>query len=211
MEGSTSTYLFLSEASSFISGLAGMTGLQIVLLAIAVTGLTVLMFSTMRRLRRTQRENRIPHIRERYATLSNPTGAVREAEQVMLELDQLSRQLHARLDTKLACLGALIRDADRRIESLSQIIHSEPHRTPFHIVLDEQLPLESTPRGRPLPDDRHSVVYRLADEGYPPAEIARQVGKLQGEVELILALRRAQSDRVAPPAESGFAASGTDR
>jgi DNA-binding NarL/FixJ family response regulator len=39
------------------------------------------------------------------------------------------------------------------------------------------------------PDPRHADVYRMADQGNSPNEIARQLNRPHGEVELILALR----------------------
>ena len=38
-------------------------------------------------------------------------------------------------------------------------------------------------------DPRHAQVYDLADEGLSAPEIARQLGRPSGEIELILALR----------------------
>jgi DNA-binding NarL/FixJ family response regulator len=38
-------------------------------------------------------------------------------------------------------------------------------------------------------DPRHAEVYALADQGRTPPEIAQQLGRPHGEVELILALR----------------------
>jgi hypothetical protein len=43
-------------------------------------------------------------------------------------------------------------------------------------------------------DDRHAAIYRLADGGLSPAQIGQEVGKTTGEVELILALRRAKRE-----------------
>jgi len=60
--------------------------------------------------------------------------------------------------------------------------------------------LRSLPLSKPAPeagdrdsiriDPMHQEIYRLADEGKPPTEIARQLGRTTGEVELILNLRR---------------------
>jgi hypothetical protein len=38
-------------------------------------------------------------------------------------------------------------------------------------------------------DPRHAEVYRLADQGQTPQQIAQRLGRPSGEIELILALR----------------------
>ena len=96
------------------SGVLAMSTSQIVMLALAVAGLTILMLSTHRKVRDRHQQPRST-ARQRYAELERGTKAKRDIEAVMLELDQLSRQVHGRLDTKYAKLEAVIRDADRRI------------------------------------------------------------------------------------------------
>ena len=50
-------------------------------------------------------------------------------------------------------------------------------------------PSDTTSRAEQKMDPRHAQVYDLADEGLSPPEIARQLGRPSGEIELILALR----------------------
>jgi hypothetical protein len=38
---------------------------------------------------------------------------------------------------------------------------------------------------------QHAAIYHLADEGYSTTEICKQTGRLAGEIELILSLRKA--------------------
>ena len=170
---------------------------QILMVVLAVVALTAVMLSTRRRIRDSQRQP--SHTaREQFAQLKEQSSAVRDVEQVILELDQVSRQIHGRLDTKLARLEAVIHDADVRIEKLTRLMQradGEPH---LEITLDQEEPRELSRRRRAEPvqqeDDRHSAVLRLADRGRSPLKIAQELGCPVGEVELILALRQTREE-----------------
>ncbi len=173
-----------------------MTTSQVVMLVLAVVCLTAVMLSTRRRIRESKALDQ-PSARRKWDTSVEPRRAARDLEQVMLELDQLSRQIHGRIDTKLAKIETLLRDADARIEKLSRL------RT----ALDSSKDSEDTACGDasarpPLPTpsptsrttgSKHSVILELAKEGRSMIEIAREVGKTPGEVELVLALRDSQN------------------
>jgi len=165
---------------------SGMTLTQFVLLVLAIGSLTLLMLSTRRR-QRQKRHMPDTSIRERYAELKETNEATRGIEQAMLQLDQLSRQIHGRLDTKLAHLEALIRDADERIDALSRHSQVVEGKRALEITLDEERPEASL---APQSAGRHAVVHRLADEGLSPVDIAERTGRTTGEIELILALRK---------------------
>ena len=187
-------------------------GTQIAILLLAVVGLTVVMLSTRRRIRASQDRSN-PRARERYAELQGPRQATRDLETVMLELDQLSRQIHGRIDTKLARLETVIRDADQRIERLARLCQAPDHGAALEITLDKEDPAAPAERAVGAEDDPHTAVYRLADRGLSAAQIVQEVGRLQGEVELILALRRtreadgASPDLVAPTQRAGHGSS----
>ena len=102
----------------------------------------------------------------------------RDLEQLVVELQELSRQISAQIDTRFAKLEAAMRDADHRIAVLSRLT-GQGNPPPGH------LPSEAAGE-----DDRHAVVYELADAGKSPVEIARELGRGPGEVELILKLRK---------------------
>lgn len=59
---------------------------------------------------------------------------------------------------------------------------------PAEVVADAAPAPEMKPETPP--DPRHAEVYALADQGRSPGEIARRLNRPNGEVELILALRR---------------------
>jgi len=169
---------------------------QIVMLALAVVCLTAVMLATRRRIRDSQRQP--SHTaREQFAQRKEQSRAVRDIEQVMLELDQLSRQIHGRIDTKLARLEAVIRDADARIEKLSRLAGNTEGQTQFEVTLHEEPPYEQQDIGPETPnDERHEDVFQLADGGSAPLEIAQKLGRPVGEIELILALRHTREKAV---------------
>ncbi len=117
----------------------------------------------------------------------------------MLELDQLSRQVHGRLDTKLVRLDTLIRDADQRIEKLSRLEGASGGGAVLELTLDEEVPPDPGAAATHVDDGQHGSIYELADDGLSPVDIARRVGRPTGEVELILSLRDAHAGSAAPP------------
>jgi len=164
--------------------LAGFDIPPVALLALAVVTVALLLGLTRWKLRRS-----------RSVSSSSPgeTSLTRDIEAVMVELDRLSRQVHGRLDGKIAKLEGLIREADRRIDDLSRLSRSATG----HPTIDVTLGPESThsadsdnPEGPAAPDRKR--VYALADSGMSSIEIARELGESTGEIELILALRKAK-------------------
>jgi hypothetical protein len=113
---------------------------------------------------------------------------LREVEAVMAQLDQLSRQIHGKIDLKLVTLQKVIRDADQRIDQLSRLQRGVQGEATLDIELESEIP------NRPVEDNEspQDAVYRLADSGYTPLQIAKQLARHTGEVELILSLRRAK-------------------
>lgn len=229
--------------TALIAAFNGATAGQLIMLVVAIVGLTLVMLSTRRRFREsralTQRG-----VRSRYESLGRPvpppgdraagatpsfTGhrqTLHDIERVMLELDQLSRQVHGRLDTRFAKLEALIRDADERIAKLSKLTGSSVNRAAEQQpgATQQSPPTPVAPPGnadqrganrsvagdetpqRTTGDVRHRRVYELADGGATPAAIARTVSKTTGEIELILNLRSAARGR---PASSDKVSSGS--
>lgn len=122
---------------------------------------------------------------------NRPGGAsmaksIQEVGEVMAELDQLSRQIHARIDLKLATLQKLIRDADDRIDTLTRMERRASGQASVDIELESESP--DSPVADQGPND---AIYRLADSGYTSLQIARELARHKGEIELILSLRKA--------------------
>jgi hypothetical protein len=132
-------------------------------------------------------------------SLSQQRGVEREMSNLLVELSGMARQMTAQLDTRSAKLELLLRDADERIATLRSLgagaglatsssadsaaaealegVIVEARASSSHSIPEQKL------------DPRHAKVYGLADEGHTPQEIARQLERPSGEIELILALR----------------------
>ena len=110
----------------------------------------------------------------------------RDLEALMVELQELSRKIGAEIDTRFAKLEAGMRDADRRIATLTRLTRKTGQVPP-------------PPEDNSEPDLRHAIVYELADSGLKPVDIARRLGKTPGEIELILNLRGKLTTPADPP------------
>lgn len=105
-------------------------------------------------------------------------------QDLLLELEQLSREINSQVDTRLRALNLLIQEADQKIQEL-RILQGDDGRP----LPGRNLP----PAVEPNADatrDRYARVYALAQQGRSVVEIAREMEMMTGEVELILALRR---------------------
>jgi hypothetical protein len=131
-----------------------------------------------------------------FSGLSQQRSVERQMQNLLVELSDMARQMNAQIDTRAAKLEQLIKQADQRIASLRQA-QGEPVETPAApasapeaeapkpvLPLDE--PNEPT---EPDADPRHAEIYSLADQGRDARQIASQLNRPSGEVELILALR----------------------
>jgi len=99
-----------------------------------------------------------------------------ELARILADIQDLSREQIARLDTKLRMLQQLIIDADKRIAELKAL---QGGATP------------TAPPPRPV-NPLHEKVFALADAGKPVDTICVETGLEKGEVDLILGLRKVQ-------------------
>jgi hypothetical protein len=115
-----------------------------------------------------------------------------EGRALAADLTELTDRLAQEMDAKSARLEALIAAADERIRHLERMDLGVPRtstgvdprliepRTPAHRVRHENSGVQES----------HREVYELADAGLSPVDIARQLDRPTGQVELILNLRR---------------------
>lgn len=101
------------------------------------------------------------------------------------EVHELVERLAAQLDNKAARIEQLLQDADERIRKLERMQRIERKRASAEPERTSDLTLGHEP------DPVTNRVYELADQGEKPVEIAKQLNQHVGQVELILALRRA--------------------
>jgi hypothetical protein len=126
-----------------------------------------------------------------FGALAQHRSVERQMQNVLVDLSEMARQITAQLDTRAGKLEALIKEADQKIAILKSLTPGES-ASPFAIPpppadapVDTPAP---APQSSPV-DPRHAQVYTLADEGKSSREIAQQLNRPSGEVELILALR----------------------
>jgi len=183
-----------------------MTG-QTILLGLVLVAVALVMWTTMRRAARSRR------------TGVRPTHADREVrdvrqqmERLLVEIHDVSREMNARLDTKISVLNNLVREADERIEQMRALAREARPAASDTLRgggpgLSGQRDLDpsgpETRRDRtPEPHDRadapgrcdrpaerYAEIYALADQGLDARQIAEKTGQHTGEVELILGLR----------------------
>ncbi len=189
--------IFIAQTPLFFRPLADSSGatspMQLVMLILAIGGITLVMLSTYRRSRRS-RLTRVASVRERYKEFDSSVGATRDVGKAIVELEQLARQIHGRIDTRFAKLEMIIRDADERIAKLSRLAHTSGDISAGGSALDVTLELQNPDVRNSRPalsgDKRHDAIYRMSDGAMSAADIARETGKTTGEIELILALRK---------------------
>ena len=136
-----------------------------------------------------------------------------DLEDLMVEIEQLTRRFGAQLDAKSIHLEKLLDDAEQRIAELKGLAdaatgastappgNAEATRTPTdkakaarapRAAPDDEAPAVAPAAGDDAsPDDPLADrVYQLADAGQDPVAIARHLNEHVGKVELILALRQ---------------------
>jgi hypothetical protein len=170
-----------------------------VLIYVGAMALLVLVTMSMRRRSRPTKDGSPDAARHRMEELRAQRGVKSDMEQLLAELQQLSRKISAEIDTKFAKLEASISDADRRIKTLQELLRNGDGQPRVDVMVGEDgraaaglEPAAEFPRGMITPD-RHARVYELADTGKSPVEIAQALGRPPGEIELILALRSRSS------------------
>jgi hypothetical protein len=121
------------------------------------------------------------------ARLAQERSVERQMQNLLVELSEMARQISAQLDTRTAKLELLIREADEKIAALKSAGVIVPTESGGEPVAETSAVVPTSSEVRV--DPRHAEIYALADQGRRPVEIAQQLGRPSGEVELILALR----------------------
>src|SRR5271154_4444186 len=123
-----------------------------------------------------------------FGSLAQQRSVERQMQNVLVEMSEMARQITAQLDTRAAKLESLIKDADQRIAAMKLQPAAPQQLSPQSPPSPGPFMAEST--DQPMIDPRHALVYALADQGRSPKDIAQELNRPSGEIELILALRR---------------------
>jgi len=154
-----------------------------------------------------------PH--ERIERMKQMGGMRNDLQSMMVELEELTRRFSAQLDNKANRLERLLDQADERIEELRRLqgeggatakgrddrdaattrsvdrpARSAPAAPPTSGPVEVPASASDSSSGGGGAETLADEVYRLADEGREPGEIARELDEHVGKVELILALRQ---------------------
>ena len=161
-----------------------------------VCGVMLLVAWALMRLRSKSR-NRRPLARPQEIIERNRQirGMQGQLEELMVEVEALTRRFGVQLDAKSRRLENLLTQANERIEELRSL-QGQPsrHQASPDQADDAQLvssPQHSSPPPAPVEEDPLAIsVYNLADSGMDAHAIAMQLDEHVGKVELILALRK---------------------
>jgi len=176
----------------------GVTTPQLLLLAGVV--MLILVFINMGRRRRATGRSQAPARRQPDARRQETEAIRRDLESLIVELEELSRQINAQIDTKFAKLEKSIHDADKRISALRILIDASKSGA-SDVAAGSGPTGESAAHGSADPaetDARTQRILALAGEGASARQIADQLGEREGEVELILNLHARSRDDAGP-------------
>jgi hypothetical protein len=137
-----------------------------------------------------------------------PALSVREVsvqlQALLAEVEETSRRLTAQLDNRYTRLEQLLAEADERIRRLETLVGADKHQAAApeglaapamaaRVISEAERTLQRLRQERGAPaavdDPAYQPIYSLADRGKTSREIAQELGRQPGEIELILALR----------------------
>ncbi|NIA06953.1 MAG: hypothetical protein GWP14_04810 [Actinobacteria bacterium] len=101
-----------------------------------------------------------------------------DLESTVSELHCLAEKIRRQIEQELA-----------RLEKARLLAATESDR--LEALLAQTQPGPDPPSKR-SPTDKHHQIYKLAEEGLEPLEIAQQTGQSLGEIQLLLALRKSE-------------------
>jgi len=142
-------------------------------LILCAGGLTIF-YAVLRPMRR----RKDPLTKPSSLSLAGQREVERQLTELIVELEKMARQMTAQLDTRAAKLELLIQEADVRLAALKC---SGESAAPLRPVQPASDPLQ-------IPDSRYDSIYDLAAQGKSARQIAQELGRPDGEIELILAL-----------------------
>ncbi|MCB1280722.1 MAG: hypothetical protein KDB18_04300 [Salinibacterium sp.] len=155
------------------------------LMVVGVLGLVFILFRNIRRQKQKESQFDVP-AKERLQSIRSEAASTNDLHGMTARAQESVQTLITQLENKAVRLEALLDRAEAKIsEYEARLERAEPVSPP-------PSPVPASENPSPLPiDPLHRRVHALADQGLDPVEIARQVDRPTGQIELILALRRA--------------------
>jgi len=181
----TTTWFILAEGATGAKSPFGGAEIFLVLLMLVVV---FSMLWAARRKSNRPKFDREQFQRAEFSAMKSRQGVAGDLQELIIELEELSRRINAQIDTKFAKLEATIRHADERIEILRQLTQQAGGTGGLDVTVDDTTS-ESPAPGTLVSDPKRARVYALADADKSSIEIAQETGIPTGEIELILALR----------------------
>ncbi|HVT79149.1 MAG TPA: hypothetical protein VHM90_00715 [Phycisphaerae bacterium] len=172
----------------------------------ATVGLAGLLFAvirwrqnTLRRRAAASRQEEAPAVTGRPVNMREVNA---EIEALLAEVEETARRLTAQIDNRYTRLEQLLGEADEKIRRLEELargtpVAAQPAASKVAVasaIPEAQRTLARLRQERGAPpaasDPAYQPIYSLADRGRNPREIAQELGRQPGEIELILALRQ---------------------
>ncbi len=196
----------------------------------AIVLAALLMMRWAQRRSEQSRRRSLLSVRERVSQMKAGTDIHSQIGELMGQLADLSRQINGEIDTRLAKLEILLRDADQTISQLEKLTGKESKTQPLppseptgkgaeairKITEDFQQPkrAESSKTSTPMTEKTNKTeekseesespassqnnvknsiekqqILEMSEQGMSPVEIAQELNRPIGEIELILALK----------------------
>lgn len=107
-----------------------------------------------------------------------------DLDDILVQIQEVSREQIARLDSKIRVLNQLVIDADQKKRELEALLQQNPPK-PSEPKPPRPAPTTAERPANPL----HEKVYALLDQGKDAATISASTGLQKGEIELIAGIR----------------------
>ncbi|MBI5359174.1 MAG: hypothetical protein HZA48_01170 [Planctomycetes bacterium] len=124
--------------------------------------------------------------------LFKPDAVRQNLDIIFVQLQEFSRDSLAKMDTKIRVMTQLLQEVDQKTHRLETLIKRAEElkaegNPAFTSAPQTKTDIQTAPQSGTYP--AHQKVYSLYDKGFPPVEIAKELGIDRGEVELIINLR----------------------
>lgn len=150
-------------------------------LLILAFGVAVLLFTLRRMLSRKS----APRVGT-FEDINREKQVKEQLDDLLIRIQEVSREQIAKLDTKMRILNQLVIDAEQKKRELEALLQGSTAARPTPEPAAKPNPAPPPRPANPL----HQRVYELQDQGKNLAEIGSATGLEKGEIELVLGLRK---------------------